>query len=271
MCIASSRAAALRWMAGLGRLAPQLPVRGARAPQVFRGKFCAGTPTTLHQGQAAVSRPAWRAGRPRRSRHCSRQATRQAGSSTANAPLPARNKCWPTSRATLTGSPSATAGFWPWTRQPKGNLRLEGLRRRSPAQDHDLAAQRVRAPVLPAPVAAALRENPPLRLAGQPWPPSPAARARALLQAQSPAGQPLPELQPTPLISPTLPVCPHCGWAALRTGPHCAAVTLASPPTLGHLMTPSPPSSTFPSQRQAASRCRLRDTFSLPRPQGGLN
>ena len=39
--------------------------------------------------------------------------------------------------------------------------------------------------------------------------------ARALLQAQSPAGQPLPELKPTPLISPTLPVCPHCGWAAL--------------------------------------------------------
>src|SRR5512136_356862 len=40
-------------------------------------------------------------------------------------------------------------------------------------------------------------------------------QARALLQAQAPAGQPWPDLKPTPRISPALPVCPHCGWAAL--------------------------------------------------------
>jgi len=56
--------------------------------------------------------------------------------------------------------------------------------------------------------------------------------ARALLQAQSPTGQPLPELKPTPLISPTLPVCPHCGWAALVLVRIVAPLRLASPPTL---------------------------------------
>ena len=56
--------------------------------------------------------------------------------------------------------------------------------------------------------------------------------ARALLQAQSPTGQPLPEPKPTPLISPTLPVCPHCGWAALVLVRIVAPLRLASPPTL---------------------------------------
>jgi hypothetical protein len=56
--------------------------------------------------------------------------------------------------------------------------------------------------------------------------------ARALLQAQSPTGQPLPELKPTPLNSPTLPVCPHCGWAALVLVRIVAPLRLASPPTL---------------------------------------
>jgi hypothetical protein len=54
--------------------------------------------------------------------------------------------------------------------------------------------------------------------------------ARALLQAQSPAGQPLPELKPTPLISPTLPVCPHCGWATLVLVRVVPPLRLASPP-----------------------------------------
>jgi Putative transposase/Transposase zinc-binding domain len=56
--------------------------------------------------------------------------------------------------------------------------------------------------------------------------------ARALLQAQTPTGQPLPELQPTPLISPALPVCPHCGWAALVLVRIVAPLRLAAPPTL---------------------------------------
>ena len=56
--------------------------------------------------------------------------------------------------------------------------------------------------------------------------------ARALLQAQSPTGQPLPELKPTPLSSPTLPVCPHCGWAALVLVRIVPPLRLASPPTL---------------------------------------
>jgi hypothetical protein len=56
--------------------------------------------------------------------------------------------------------------------------------------------------------------------------------ARALLQAQSPTGQPLPELKATPLISPPLPVCPHCGWAALVLVRIVAPLRLASPPTL---------------------------------------
>jgi hypothetical protein len=56
--------------------------------------------------------------------------------------------------------------------------------------------------------------------------------ARALLQAQSPTGQPLLELKPTPHISPTLPVCPHCGWAALVLVRIVAPLRLASPPTL---------------------------------------
>jgi len=56
--------------------------------------------------------------------------------------------------------------------------------------------------------------------------------ARALLQAQTPTGQPLPELQPPPLISPTLPVCPHCGWAALVLVRIVAPLRLAAPPTL---------------------------------------
>jgi len=45
--------------------------------------------------------------------------------------------------------------------------------------------------------------------------------ARALLPAQSPADQPLPELQPRAPISPTRPVCPHCGWAALSWFASC--------------------------------------------------
>jgi hypothetical protein len=56
--------------------------------------------------------------------------------------------------------------------------------------------------------------------------------ARALLQAQTPAGQPLPELKPTPLISPTLPVCPYCGWAALVLVRVVAPLRLTPPPTL---------------------------------------
>ena len=54
--------------------------------------------------------------------------------------------------------------------------------------------------------------------------------ARALLLAQSPAGQPLPELKPTPPISQTLPICPHCGWAALVLVRVVPPLRLASPP-----------------------------------------
>ena len=56
--------------------------------------------------------------------------------------------------------------------------------------------------------------------------------ARALLQAQSPTGQPLPELKPTPRILPTPPLCPHCGWATLVLVRIVAPLRLASPPTL---------------------------------------
>jgi hypothetical protein len=56
--------------------------------------------------------------------------------------------------------------------------------------------------------------------------------ARTLLQAQSPTGQPLPELRPTPRILPTPPLCPHCGWAALVLVRIVAPLRLASPPTL---------------------------------------
>jgi hypothetical protein len=56
--------------------------------------------------------------------------------------------------------------------------------------------------------------------------------ARALLLAQSPAGQALPELKPTPLGSQTLPVCPHCGWAALVLVRVVPPLRLAPPPTL---------------------------------------
>jgi len=56
--------------------------------------------------------------------------------------------------------------------------------------------------------------------------------ARALLQAQSAAGQPLPELKATPLISPTMPICPHCGWAALVLVRIVRPLRLKPPPTL---------------------------------------
>jgi hypothetical protein len=40
-------------------------------------------------------------------------------------------------------------------------------------------------------------------------------QARVLLHAQPPAGQPLPDIKPTTPLPPKLPICPHCGWAAL--------------------------------------------------------
>jgi Putative transposase/Transposase zinc-binding domain len=57
-------------------------------------------------------------------------------------------------------------------------------------------------------------------------------QARLLLQAQSPAGQPLPELKPTPPASPALPVCPHCGWAALVLLRVVLPSRRASPPVM---------------------------------------
>ena len=57
-------------------------------------------------------------------------------------------------------------------------------------------------------------------------------KARALLQAQSPARQPWPELKPTPPIAPPQPRCPHCGWATLVLVRVVPPSRRASPPSL---------------------------------------
>ncbi len=40
-------------------------------------------------------------------------------------------------------------------------------------------------------------------------------QARALLQTEPPAGQPLPDVRPAVPVLPSQPVCPYCGWATL--------------------------------------------------------
>jgi hypothetical protein len=57
-------------------------------------------------------------------------------------------------------------------------------------------------------------------------------RARALLAAHSPVGPALPELKAAPSITPSLPVCPHCGWAALVLVRVVFPSRRASPPVL---------------------------------------
>ncbi len=95
--------------------------------------------------------------------------------------------------------------------QPNGDLRLEGLRRRAPTQDHDAGAEGVRAPVLPASVAGALRQNPALRLLEQPptqglcGPSSSAAENRTSCRPTPPLRLATPASLPPPLL------CPHCG------------------------------------------------------------
>lgn len=57
-------------------------------------------------------------------------------------------------------------------------------------------------------------------------------QARALLQAQPPSGQLLADLKAPPPISPTRPVCPHCGWATLVLIRVVRPLRRASPPIL---------------------------------------
>ena len=71
-----------------------------------------------------------------------------------------------------------------------------------------LQSGRVHPPAAPALAAAALRENPPLRPAGQP-------RPAGAAPAGARTGWGRPKLPAPSRRRAALPKCPHCGWAAL--------------------------------------------------------